>query len=123
MSVFRECVRTVTDHMGMDCPDSYIADIEMLNEACADWHRERAPKMGFIKLVLPDLTRSTMVTGNLDQAIPAGWCGNEAARDLIRYIDDKTAHRCTLLMLQILVLIQTAIKEPGTFVNASGGHA
>jgi hypothetical protein len=121
-TAFRECCLLIIDRLGLGQPEAgYLDELEALNEACAEWHRVRAPKFGFLVLHLPEFGDRVM-TGNLDLAERAGFCGNEAARDFVRFIDCQTKHRCTLLMLQIVSLLQTAIAS-GAAVNAPGGRS
>jgi len=119
---FRDCCVLIIEHMGLGEPDpGYLDDLEALNDACCAWHIERAPRMGFLKLVLPTMGGDLM-TGDLSLAESAGFCGNAAAVDFVRFIDCRTKHRCTLLMLQVLAALQDALKHgSGTTVNASGG--
>lgn len=121
---FRECVCLVLARLGLGEPHAeYLEDVENLQRAATEWHRLHAAKMGFIHLVLPDdaLSSSAIVTGNLCDAVPAGWAANDAARHFVEFIDERTGRRCTLLMLQVLVILQEAVARPK--VNASGGAA
>lgn len=104
-----------------DPGEDYLAGIERLDEACADWHRERAPKFGFLELHLPD-PRVGLI-GTLDAAGQYGLCGNAAARDFLRFIDCRTSHRCTLMQLQVVIALQDITRGCKGVVNASGGAA
>ncbi len=131
MNGFSECVLAIYERMGVDLEPSKVGELleilEELNAACADWHRERGPKMGFLKFMLPDLFNSpVIITGRLDAAETVGFCGNAAARDFVRYVDSRTNSKCTLVMLQVVIYLQHAIHEsasPGSAVNAGGGSA
>lgn len=121
---FRECVCLVLARLGLaEPPPGYLDDVEALQRAGTEWHRLHAAELGFIHLELPNeaLGGSAIVTGNLCDAVPAGWAANEAARHFIRFIDERTGRRCTLLMLQVLIILQEA--AAGRRVNAKGGAA
>lgn len=122
MTEFGKCVVMVLERLGMaGAPESYIADVERLNEACAEWHRQPdALRGGFLKFDLPDLLSGTIVTGNLPQAIAQGWAANDAAKAFVRFIDERSGHQATLLMLQIVLVLQQAVQENKP-VNAGGG--
>lgn len=118
MSEFRKCVALLFERLGMDRPaELYLDDVEALNRAAAEWHRSgaRAP----LHFELPDLLAGELVTGNLNHAERAGWCGNQAAKNFVAFCDERTGHRCTLLMLQIVLLLQQAAQAGR--VNARGG--
>jgi len=118
-AAFRRCVAAVFEKLGLPQPEpAYVRDLEALDEACAAWHRER--NLGPLLFTLPELGPA-LVTGNLDQADDAGFLGNEAARDFVRFVDCRTGYRCTLLMLQVCLTIQLAVQE--NKVNAAGGAA
>lgn len=126
---FRDCVRIIYRKLGVEenLEPGYLAALEELHETCADWHRERGPKMGHLVLLVPDLANcEALLSGGLDAAESFGFCGNAAAVDFVRWIDCRTKHKCTLLMFQVVVYLQTAIKEFRTTLptmNASGGSA
>jgi hypothetical protein len=122
VSQFRECVVLVFERIGLAAPpESYLVDVERLNEACAEWHRQPdAQRGGFLKFDLPDLLAGPLVTGNLPDAITHGWAVNDAAKAFIRYIDERSGKRATLLMLQVVLLLQQAVQENKP-VNAAGG--
>lgn len=122
-SAFRECVRLVLDSLGMgEAPEVYLDDVEKLQEAATTWYRDHYPTHGALQLALPSeaVRRNVVMTGNLCDAIPLGWAANDAAHHFISFIDERTGKRCTLLMLQILVILQHATRP---VVNASGGKA
>jgi hypothetical protein len=124
MTEFGQCVVLVLERIGMaGAPPAYIADVERLNEACAEWHRQPdAVRGGFLKFDLPDLLEpgAPLVTGNLPEAITYGWAANDAAKAFIRFVDERSGSQATLLMLQIVLLLQQAVQE-GKAVNAAGG--
>jgi hypothetical protein len=121
---FGKCVVLVMERLGLDAPpESYIVDVERLNEACAEWHRQPGPlRGGFLKFDLPDLLApGPLITGNLPDAITHGWAANDAAKAFIRFVDERSGKRATLLMLQIVLLLQQAAQDKP--VNAGGGTA
>jgi hypothetical protein len=122
-STFRACVLMVFERLGLAMPaESYLADFESVNRAAAEWHAERGATMGPCRFNLPDpiFGGSCIVTGNLSQADRKGWLGNAAARDFVRFVDERSNRRGTLLMLQILLTIQMAMQPQP---NARGGEA
>lgn len=123
MTEFQKCVLMVLERLGLGpaVPPSYLADVERLNQACAEWHKQPDAVRGdFLKFDLPDLLSGELVTGNLPEAITAGWCANDAAKDFIRFIDERSGRQATLLMLQIVLLLQQAVQE-NKAVNSAGG--
>lgn len=123
-SSFRDCVQVILEHLQMwPVATSYVDDVVRLNEACADWHRVRAPLQGFPKFLIPDPVRPALVSGNLDDADAAGFLGNAAAHDFIKFVDRETNRRCTLLMFQICIWVQLAQRELRHQVNTTGGTA
>lgn len=125
---FRECVRVIYQKLGisMYLEAGYLDRLEELNNACADWHRERAPKFGHLVFTLPDLEESggVVFSGGLDAAEAHGWCSNAAAVDFVRWVDCRTEYQATLLMLQVVIYIQHAINEcknPKPPINTAGG--
>jgi len=122
VSPFREAVLLVLKELaGIDDPPAaYLEDIERLQRAASAWHRLHSAERGPLQFRVPDLRTGTLVTGNLDLAIPSGWAGNDATRHFLRFLDEQTERRCTLLMLQVLILIQQAA---GPGVNSRGGAA
>jgi hypothetical protein len=114
-----DCVTLIFERLGFEAPPaSYIADVEKLNAAGAEWHKANPGRP--VLFSVPDLLGGGgVVTGNLDAAELHGWTGNEAARDFVRYIDERTGRVATLLMLQVLLVIQEAVQARK--VNASGG--
>lgn len=119
---FRECVCFVLARLGLAKPDpDYLDDVENLQRAATEWHRLHAAKLGFIHLELPSaaLSAGAIVTGNLCDAVPNGWAANDAAKHFVRFIDERTGRRCTLLMFQVLIILQDA--AAARRVNARGG--
>ena len=124
MITFRECALFVLREIGMDQMPSegYLDDLERLNEAAYEWHRQpEAQGLEPLHFDIPDvLDTDVFVTGNLDAAITAGWACNDAAKAFVRYIDERTGKCGTLFMLQILLLIQEAVQE-NKRIQAAGG--
>jgi hypothetical protein len=118
---FREAAAFVFKRLlGEVPPDSYLADLEALNDAASEWHKlPEAKRLGFLYFEMPDLFEGVVQTGNLPSAISEGWAKNDAAKAFVSYIDERTGKRATLLMLQVIVLIQQAVQERK--VNAAGG--
>ena len=106
-------------------PEAYVDDVVALNRAAAEWHAQPdAARHGFLEFDLPDLLGSaTIATGNLPNAIAIGWAKNEAAKAFVLYIDQRTNYVSTLLMLQIVLLIQQLAQDSRTRsrVNSAGG--
>jgi hypothetical protein len=102
-------------------PAAYLDDLQRMNDAASEWHRDpERLALGFLHFDLPDLLAGNIVTGNLDAAEQHGWCLNEAARNFVRFIDERSGRRGTLLMLQVILLLQQAVQ---TNVNAAGGES
>jgi hypothetical protein len=117
MTQFRECVILVFERLGLEAPAAgYLDDIERLNNAAAEWHSRGG---GVLHFELPDLLSGAIVTGNLSDAAKNGFAVNDAAKAFVRDIDECTGRRGTLLMLQIILLIQQAVQT--NKVNAMGG--
>jgi hypothetical protein len=119
---FRECVCLVFESIGLDRPMAgYLDDLERVNNAAAEWHDDPTRRaLGFLHFDMPDLLAGEVVTGSLCAAETAGWCLNDAARDFVRFVDERSGRRGTLLMLQVILLLQQAVQ---TNVNAAGGSA
>lgn len=125
MTEFRLCALAVFERLGVGKPpDAYLDDLQRLQDACSEWHRlpdER--RGGFLEFELPDLLGGGGVqTGNLPAAIDFGWAKNDAAKDFVRFVDERSGKRATLLMLQVVFLIQEAV-QAGQQVNTTGGSA
>jgi hypothetical protein len=122
---FQECVCLVFARLGLGpTPPKYLDDIESVQRAASEWHRlPEHERDGFPEFALPDLLSGALQTGNLDDAERFGWTRNEAARRFVRYVDKHSGCRGTLLMLQVIMLLQQIISETsGTpEVNARGG--
>lgn len=119
---FREAAMFVFKRViGEVPPDSYLTDLEALNDAAGEWHKlPEAKRLGFLYFDMPDLLNGEVVqTGNLPSAISEGWAKNDAAKAFVTYIDERTGKRATLLMLQVIILIQQAVQDRK--VNAGGG--
>ncbi len=125
MTRFGECALLVLERIGLggDVPESYLLDLEKLNEAAAAWQRQPdALRLGFLEFDLPDLLGGEqIVTGNLPEAISLGWAKNDAAKAFVRFIDARSGRRATLLQLQIILVLQEAMQTKN--VNAAGGEA
>jgi hypothetical protein len=122
MSDFRQVVCAVFNRIGMGTPPaSYVDDVVALNRAAAEWHAQpNAGGYGFLEFDLPDLLDAgTIQTGNLPDAIAIGWAKNAAAKAFVLFIDERTNYRATLLMLQIVLLIQQLAQQ--SRVNSTGG--
>lgn len=120
---FKECALLVLKHMGMgEPPPQYLEDLYQLQLAGNAWHREHGARLGFLHFAFPEsvLEGSALITGDLCNAISAGWCGNEAARHFVDYIDERTGRKCTLLQLQVLMVLQRLVNKSPP-VNAPGG--
>lgn len=124
LTEFRLCALAVFERLGMGEPaDAYLDDLQRLQDACSEWHRlpdER--RGGFLHFDLPDLLSGCVQTGNLPAAIDFGWAKNDAAKDFVRFVDERSGKRATLLMLQVVFLIQEAV-QAGQQVNTTGGSA
>jgi hypothetical protein len=122
---FEECVFLVFERLGLGRPPAaYVADVVALNRAAAEWHETpEAQGLGFLEFDLPDLLApgGVVLTGDLCNAIPQGWAKNKAAGAFLGFIDARTGYRCTLLQLQVVLLIQQAAQEGK--VNAGGGQS
>jgi hypothetical protein len=123
VSGFRDCVTVIFEHIGLAMPpESYLADLERMNEAAAEWHAMQ-PRGGVLHFEVPDLLEGMLSgvvqTGNLPLAITNGWAANDAAKSFVRFVDMRTGQRGTLLMLQVILLIQHAVQE--NKANAQGG--
>lgn len=102
---FTDAARALLDEIGFAPPDDYVRDLEALNEACAACFREC--NRGPIALGFPELLENGNVyAGNLDTAISAGFCHNEAAKHFIECIDRRTGRRCSIMQMQILIRLQ-----------------
>jgi hypothetical protein len=120
-SQFQEYARyVVVQLLGAEEPSTeYLTEIEILNDACAEW----LAKYGPVTLLLPRLDGSRIITGNLDRADAAGFCGDDAARAFIAWVDERTGHTATLLMLQVCFAIQRANTEAIEELGKKTGNA
>lgn len=132
MNTFRRTALAIFEALGFG-PDAenlspkdeaYLDFLEVLNLACYDWFAGPGAAMGTMKLNLRGLNGASLTTGNLDLAEQYGYCGNEAAKHFVSYIDEKTGHAATLLMLEIVVAVQQIMfDERRPTVTAPGGDA
>jgi hypothetical protein len=114
-----DAVALIFQRLGFEPPPpAYIADMQKLNDAAAEWHKANRGRP--VLFNVPDLLSGQVVTGNLDAAELHGWTGNAAARDFVRYVDERSGRVGTLLMLQVLIVIQEAVQARR--VNAGGGE-
>lgn len=88
--------------MGGEPPAGYIEEVDRLNQACGAWHAEH----GGVALILPDLQSGVLVTGDLCLADQYGMCPDDRSRAMIEWVDERTGHTATLLMLQICYVLQ-----------------
>lgn len=117
-SGFRDLVVHVFHRLGMERPaEAYIDDVESLNKAATEWHKANSNQP--LHFEVPNLLEGALVTGDLCVAETCGICANEHAKAFVRFVDERTGYRCTILMLQIVILIQQAAQE--TRVNAATG--
>jgi hypothetical protein len=109
--MFREAAAFVLKTvLGTVPPAAYLADLEALNEAAGEWAQQpEAQRLGFLEFEVPDFFGGVVQTGNLPEAISQGWTRNEAAKAFVLYIDERTGRRGTLLMLQVIILLQQAV--------------
>ncbi len=108
------------EQLGFQSPaEAYLDDVEALQSAGSEWHRLHAAELGPLHFELPKLENGCVCTGNLDLAESLGWPRNKAARHFVRFIDERTKKRGTLLMLQVLMFLQEV--ATATKVNAAGG--
>jgi hypothetical protein len=124
VSDFRSIVGLLFERLGFERPaPAYLDDVAKLNAACAAWQVDPAHlAMGALAFDVPDLLNGGVVmTGNLLAAIDHGWATNDAARAFIRYVDELTGRRCTLLQFQVVLVIQELVQQAK--VNAGGGRA
>jgi len=97
--------------MGGEPPREYVDQIVALNDACGAWYEAHPGAVVHLKVPQWGGPNGTVMTGNLDLADKIGFCLNDNARDLIRYVDERTGRTATLLMLQVCVFIQRGLVE------------